>query len=75
MWLKYIGSCIICLIITVCTQAQSWQWGVRGGSGVDNSIGQETVVDMATDAHGNVYALSKVNGASGSITVDRKSVV
>ncbi|MBP9187379.1 MAG: T9SS type A sorting domain-containing protein, partial [Bacteroidia bacterium] len=34
-----------------------------------NSIGQETVVDMATDAHGNVYALSKVNGASGSITV------
>jgi hypothetical protein len=30
MWLKYIGSCIICLIITVCTQAQSWQWGVRG---------------------------------------------
>lgn len=50
-------------------QAQSWQWGVRGGGIADNSTGQETVVDMATDAHGNVYALSRVNGANGSITV------
>src|ERR1035437_4309514 len=44
------------------TNAQSsWQWGKRGGSSSFGSGGpDETVVDMATDTHGNIYVLSMV---------------
>src|ERR1035437_10952072 len=41
--------------------AQSWQWGKRGGSSDAGSGGSdETVIDMATDQHGNIYVLSQV---------------
>jgi hypothetical protein len=44
--------------------AQSWQWGRRGGS-TDNTLSaghqpDESVADMATDQHGNIYVLSIV---------------
>src|ERR1035437_7390315 len=59
------------LLITICfllftsyaanAQSPSWQWGKRGGSSSSGSGGVDaTVVDMATDPHGNVYVLSKV---------------
>jgi hypothetical protein len=40
--------------------AQTWQWGVRGGS-IENATGQgpnENVVDICTDKWGNVYVLA-----------------
>ncbi|XZF14077.1 T9SS type A sorting domain-containing protein [Chitinophagaceae bacterium MMS25-I14] len=42
-------------------KAQSWRWGIRGGSTYLASNGpDETVIDMATDPNGNVYVLSSV---------------
>jgi hypothetical protein len=43
------------------TNAQTWQWGKRGGSADAGSGGpDETVVGMATDPKGNIYVLSYV---------------
>jgi len=49
------------LFLCQAINAQSWQWGKRGGSSdAGPNAPDETVVDMATDAHGNIYLLSKV---------------
>jgi len=57
----------------VTTKAQSWQWGIRGGSAETYSAGpDETVVDMATDPAGNVYVLSEV--LQTGLNVDGNSV-
>ena len=57
-------SCLLigCLGLSSSTvHAQSWQWGIRGGSTDGLSGGaDETVTDMATDPNGNVYVLSNV---------------
>ena len=43
------------------TNAQTWQWGKRGGSADAGSGGpDESVRDMATDPKGNIYVLSYV---------------
>ena len=50
---------------------QTWQWGKRGGSystRLNLTPFRETVVDMATDPHGNVYVAAMVGG--DGLTVD-----
>jgi len=56
----------VCFFVVICVAhtnavAQTWKWGIRGGS-ADGTAGgpDETVIDMATDPGGNVYLLSKV---------------
>ena len=53
----------VCLLFTIYSNGQSnWQWGKRGGSSTASGAGgtDETVVDMATDVHGNIYTISNV---------------
>jgi hypothetical protein len=58
---------------TIYAQAPSWQWGIRGGSADTYGAGpDETVVDMATDQHGNIYVLSTV--LQTALNVDGHSV-
>jgi hypothetical protein len=61
---------VLLLFGTFTTQAQSWQWGKRGGS-TDNTIQNydtwERVHSMATDTNGNVYMLGSVGIANCSI--------
>jgi hypothetical protein len=50
----------LAILFSNLADAQSWQWGKRGGS-ADNGGGsgdRETVTDMATDPNGNVYILA-----------------
>jgi len=65
------------LLSTFCivnAQTPSWQWGKRGGSADAGSGGpDETVVDMATDPHGNIYVLSYV--LQTALNVDGHSVI
>ncbi|RYD96618.1 MAG: T9SS type A sorting domain-containing protein [Sphingobacteriales bacterium] len=56
---------VILLLILLCNYAQAqpqWHWGLRGGSSGNtiNPTPGESVVDMATDAHGNVYFIAMV---------------
>jgi PKD repeat protein len=77
----FIRLFIVCLVLQDWSaMAQSaWQWGKRGGSLGDNAaIGNvEDVIDMTTDAKGNVYVLGKsyatanVDGHIGINTFDR----
>lgn len=50
------------LLFTIYCNAQSWQWGKRGGSfSAPVSAGfDETAADIATDRNGNIYILSDV---------------
>ena len=54
---------VLLLFGTFTTQAQSWQWGKRGGS-TDNTIfnydSWEKIQSMATDTNGNIYILGTV---------------
>jgi len=53
------------LVFTLnCAQAQTWQWGRRGGGAAGLNNQPEKIVDMATDANGNVYMLAQLDGAS-----------
>lgn len=58
------------ILATSTIQAQSWQWGKRGGS-TDNTIQNydtwERVHSMATDTNGNVYILASVGIANCNI--------
>lgn len=51
---------LLCLLMSPTLQAQSWQWGRRGGSSSSglNPLPNEAVYDMATDSRGNVYLLA-----------------
>ena len=53
---------LLFLMTSADVQAQSWQWGVRGGGSVNGLNVQpvEEVVDMATDKQGNVYTISVI---------------
>jgi len=51
-------------LITTISNAQSWQWGISGGSFDDDNTNDETVKSIATDSDGNVYSLSNV-GVNG----------
>ncbi|MEO6831386.1 MAG: T9SS type A sorting domain-containing protein [Chitinophagaceae bacterium] len=57
------------------SEAQTWQWGKRGGGQFDgnNSSPHEAVKSMATDKNGNVYTLSVIE-ASGTPDVDGHSL-
>lgn len=56
------------LTITLSSEAQSWQWGKRGGS--TGGEGQaDAVIDMATDQNGNVYVVAR-NNKYGPTNVD-----
>ena len=56
-----------CCIISA-TQAQSWQWGRRGGGSSGSNNQAEKIVDMQTDKNGNVYMLAQLDGG-GDATV------
>jgi hypothetical protein len=60
--------CLLFVATTACTQ--SWQWSVRGGGFSDGSnvTPEESVMDMATDPHGNVYIIGRIE-ASGNPTL------
>ena len=59
--MKKIYTLIILLSLTHASFCQSWQWGKRGGSvSAMNPLPWETVIDMATDQHNNVYVMSNV---------------
>ncbi len=61
------------LATSLLTNAQTWQWGKRGGSAETGSGGpDETVVSMATDTKGNIYILSYV--LQTSLNVDGHAV-
>jgi hypothetical protein len=49
---------ISCLMATITTPAQSWQWGVRGGT--LGSSTRDVIIDMCTDKLGNIYCLAEV---------------
>ena len=72
LYLKKIKYLIILFVLLgTCTiQAQSWQWGKRGGS-TDNTIfnydSWEQIQSMATDSNGNVYILGTVGIANCNI--------
>ena len=61
---------VLLLFGTFTTQAQSWQWGKRGGS-TDNTIfnydSWEKIQSMATDTNGNIYILGTVGIANCDI--------
>ena len=64
---------VMLLATSLLTNAQTWQWGKRGGSAEAGTGGpDETVVDMATDPKGNIYVLSKV--LQTSLNTDGHSV-
>lgn len=51
------------VFISICTNAQSWQWGKRGGG--DQALGDanwsERVRAIKTDSQGNIYAICPVS--------------
>ena len=63
------------LIAGFSSNAQTWQWGKRGGCQFDglNSQPHEQVIDIATDKNGNVYALGLVE-SSGGANVDNHTL-
>src|SRR5690554_1409707 len=61
---------LVFLLFPLCMTAQQpdWQWGIRGGSATVDQNGipiRETVDDMAVDAEGNTYIVSRVGGGPG----------
>src|SRR5580700_10448212 len=61
------------LSVTTSHAQSSWQWGIRGGSADTYGAGvDETVVDMATDQHGNIYVVSTV--LQTALNVDGHSI-
>jgi hypothetical protein len=54
---------LVMLFLVQDVQAQSWQWGKRGGSGspATNSCCLENAVDITTDRNGNIYVLGNAN--------------
>lgn len=72
----YLLNCIYFLLFlfilgSYSTQAQTWQWGKRGGS-TDNTFNGnpdhwERINSMATDTNGNVYMLASVGIANCNI--------
>ena len=71
----YLLNCIYFLLFlfilgSYSTQAQSWQWGKRGGT-TDNTIQNydtwERINSLATDTNGNVYMLASVGIANCTI--------
>jgi|LSQX01.2.fsa_nt_gb hypothetical protein len=61
---------LVFLLFPLCMTAQQpdWQWGIRGGSATVDQNGipiRETVDDMAVDAQGNTYIVSRVGGGPG----------
>ena len=52
------------LLLSAILNAQSWQWGKRGGSNDNVNNGPEKINKILTDGQGNVYAISPV-GVSG----------
>ncbi|MCZ2299431.1 MAG: hypothetical protein LC134_08145 [Chitinophagales bacterium] len=70
---KHFLTLIITLLLcSTATQAQNWQWGIRGGNPFNSSI-TETIIDMATDAHGNIYALAEIDGGGGT-TIQNQTI-
>jgi len=64
---------VMLLATSLLTNAQTWQWGKRGGSADAGTGGpDETVVDMTTDTKGNIYVLSKV--LQTSLNVDGHAI-
>ncbi|RYD94023.1 MAG: T9SS type A sorting domain-containing protein [Sphingobacteriales bacterium] len=63
------ASFILLLISTSCF-SQSWQWLKRGGSADEipsYALWNEQVIDMDTDAQGNVFALSPIGISNADI--------
>jgi hypothetical protein len=61
---------VLLLFGTFTTQAQSWQWGKRGGSTDNTSFNYdslEKIQSMATDTYGNIYILGTVGIANCNI--------
>ena len=55
-------------LATLSVQAQTWQWAKRGGSVLPPTNGNEKVVSMCVDPHGNVTVASLVS--SSNINID-----
>lgn len=71
--MKQLICCIGLLIgVTTITQAQSWQWGRRGGGSNGINPEHEKVIDMATDKNGNLYTLVQLGGG-GDATISTSS--
>jgi PKD repeat protein len=69
--MKYTTLIVLAILIAAQSRAQSYQWVKGGGSiqTVGSGTMTEMVFQMATDANGNVYALSYMNN-DGPITAD-----
>ena len=68
--MKKILLITLLLLVTATTQAQTWQWGKRGGSTDNTSFNfdsLEKIQSMATDTNGNVYILGTVGIANCNI--------
>ncbi len=68
---QLIRELVFCLLLMYSSQesiAQAWQWGESGGSpnSVVSGIPNESVLDLATDPHGNVYFLAHAKSPSFS---------
>ncbi len=53
---------ICCVVFGITANAQTWQWGRRGGGSAGLNNFAEKIVDMMTDANGNVYMLARFDG-------------
>lgn len=68
---------LFCVIFSLCSTAQTWQWGRRGGgmeslSTNSNNLPEE-VYSLATDSNGNIYGLSKVSKTNLNIDGNPKT--
>ncbi|MEO6832555.1 MAG: hypothetical protein ABI169_10140, partial [Chitinophagaceae bacterium] len=63
---------LLLLGVTQSTEAQTWQWGKRGGDKFDgiNPTPEDAVIDMATDKNGNVYLVAEIEGGDGTGDID-----
>ncbi|MEO6831038.1 MAG: T9SS type A sorting domain-containing protein [Chitinophagaceae bacterium] len=65
-------TCLLILMAVMgfgLVNAQTWQWGQRGGTSSNSSSkgsSEEAVTDMATDRNGNVYFISALTAGSNA---------
>jgi len=79
MWLikqvvmKQVFFMVAFLAMGVVSNAQTWQWGRRGGGSAGSNNKAEKIVDMLTDAKGNVYMLTQLDGG-GDATMTTNTI-
>ena len=64
--LSLMAILLFCLL-PLPSMAQTWNWGIKGGSSTAGQTGKENIIDMATDQNGNVYFIASVKGPGATL--------